>query len=235
MIEEKKELSITEIGHILDLGKGTVHRILATLRSRNFVKQNPETQKYGLGIRAFKTSTAITYDEFLRNTMAPVLQDMMRRCRETVSVSVLEYNVVRYIMRMESDEPLSLRIKTGSRFPAHCTATGKALLASLSDEELKQIYFNKSAFTRMTQNSIGTLPKLMKEVREIRRTDLAEDYEEAFIGVNGVAAPVRDYRQEVLAAVGIAGPKERMTEAKMGEYAELIASAAAKITELLKS
>jgi len=230
MIETGDDLAISEIARRLEFGKGTVHRILSTLKARKFVQQDRETQKYGLGIRALDMGTALKKDDILRNAIMPVLNELARRVRETISASILVSNEVRYIARMESDEPLRLSITAGTHFPAHCSATGKMLLAGLSDDELKRLYRRKSAFMEKTSSSIGSLGELLKAMKQIRQADLAYDYEEAFVGVYGVAAAVRNDRNEIIAAIGIAGPKARMSRAKMKEFAESINKAAIEIS-----
>ena len=74
MIEERQPLSLTEIGKKLNFGKGTVHRILATLRSHRFVRQDPKTLKYGLGIMAAEMCTAIKVEDYIVKIIKPHLK-----------------------------------------------------------------------------------------------------------------------------------------------------------------
>jgi DNA-binding IclR family transcriptional regulator len=233
MILEGRNLALTAIASKSGLGKGTVHRILGTLKSRKFVNQDPDTRKYGLGIRALEMGSAVKKDEILRKAMRPALRELFRQCNETVNAAILEHSEIIYIYRLESEEPLRFSLQVGSRFPAHCTSTGKIMLADLSDQELGRLYENRDDLCKLTEKSIGSFKQLMEEIRDLRQKGLAYDLEETLAGVNCIAAPVRKAGKEVVAAISISGPKERMTKTKMSSFASLITEAAAKISEEL--
>ena len=215
------------------LGKGTVHRILGTLKSRRFVHQDPDTKKYGLGIRALEMGSAVKKDEILRKAMRPALRDLLHQCRETVNAAILEHNEIVYIYRLESEEPLRFSLQVGSRFPAHCTSTGKIMLADLSDQDLCELYGGTDDLGRLTENSIRSFEQFMKEIRDVRQKGLAFDLEETLAGVKCIAAPVRNGKGEVVAAISISGPRERMTKIKMSFFAPLIMEASKKISKEL--
>ena len=215
------------------LGKGTVHRILGTLKSRRFVHQDPDTKKYGLGIRALEMGSAVKKEEILRKAMRPALRELLRLCRETVNAAILEHNEIVYIYRLESEEPLRFSLQVGSRFPAHCTSTGKIMLADLSDQDLYELYGGTEDLGRLTENSIRSFEQFMKEIRDVRQKGLAFDLEETLAGVKCIAAPVRNGKGEVVAAISISGPRERMTRKNMSFFAPLIMEASKKISKEL--
>jgi len=233
MIKERQPLSLTEIGKKLNLGKGTVHRILATLRSQQFVRQDPSTLKYGLGFMAIEMSTALKTEDYIVKIIKPHLKKLSESCPEAISASILEFNEIRYIARFESSEPLRVSIGAGTKFPAHCTATGKVLLSALSNEQLEKIYEDGQNIQTLTKNSIGSLTRLLKELERVRNANLAFDFEEALIGVNCVARPIRDSKKEIFAAVSISGPVGRMTKQKMLEFAELLQATSTEISKEL--
>lgn len=233
MIVEGRDLALTEISTKVGLQKGTVHRILSTMKARKFVQQKPDTKKYGFGIRAFELGSALKKEGFLRNAMMPTLRKLSYQCKEAINASILEYNEVRYIVHLESEELLRFSIREGTRLPAHCTAMGKVLLGSLSDQELKRIYGRKSAFKQLTENSIGSLDQLLEAISEVRKKNLAFDHEETLIGVCCVAAPIRNFKNEVVAAISISGPKERMQREQIKEFSHLLTWATEKISKAL--
>ena len=233
MILERKNLALTDIAVKSGLGKGTVHRMLGTLKSRMFVHQDPDTRKYGLGIRALEMGSAVKKDEILRKAMQPGLRKLLHQCGETVNGAVLEHNEIKYIYRIESEKPLRFSLEVGTRFPAHCTSTGKIMLADLSDQNLNRLYGETERLDKMTENSIGSFEELMEAIRVVRKNGLAFDLEETLIGVNCIAAPIRNSKKEVVAAISISGPKERVTKAKMPSFASLILEASAEISKEL--
>lgn len=233
MIEESRSLSLTEISRKLDFGKGTVHRILDTLRSHQFVRQDPATLKYGLGSLAVQMRNAVRSEDYIVKIIKPHLKKLSESCPEAISASVLEFNEIRYIARFESREPLRVSIGVGTKFPAHCTATGKVLLSDLNNEQLKKLYDGRVNIQKMTKNSIGSFSHLLKELKRVRDQNFALDFEEALIGVNCVARPIRDSKKNVISAISISGPISRMTKKKMLEFAELLSGTGDRISEEL--
>lgn len=235
MTEKGRDVSLTEVAQELNLGKGTIHRIVSTLKARGFADQNPETRKYGLGVRVFEMGSAINKEEFLKKVMKPELLVLSGECKETVSVSLLENGEIRYIARLDSEQVLRVSIREGTRFPAHCTASGKVLLAALSDEALKKLYPPSDRLITSAENSISSFKELMEIIREVRVKEVAADYEEALIGVYCVAAPIKNSKNKTIAAVSISGPKERMTAIRMKELSSMLIVSAGKITRKIKS
>jgi DNA-binding IclR family transcriptional regulator len=233
MIEESQLLSLTEISRRLNFGKGTVHRILDTLRSYQFVRQDPRTLKYGLGPLAVEMRNTTKSEDYIVKIIKPHLKQLSESCPEAISASILEFKEIRYIARFESSEPLRVSIGVGTKFPAHCTATGKVLLSALSNDQLKKMYDGREHIQTLTKNSIGSLTRLLKELKRVRAENLALDFEEALVGVNCVARPIRDSQNEILSAISISGPISRMTKKKMLEFAELLQDTSTRISREL--
>ena len=98
----------------------------------------------------------------------------------------------------------------GSRAPAHCTSVGKALLAYQPPEIVKQVL--DLGLKRYTANTISDPQKLMDELAQIRTRGYAIDDEEIEAGLRCVAAPIRDHSGQVVAAISVAAPVQRMTK-----------------------
>ena len=233
IIDEGRNLSITEICQSLGYGKGTVHRILGTLRDRKFVKQYPETKLYGLGARTLSIGTPSKKENFLRKSMVPFLRELHMKCRETVNAAVNEYNQIRYIFRIESEEMLRISTPAGARFPVHCSATGKIFLSYLSDEDIRRIHGGEDRLKKMTNRSISTVSDLIKTIKIIRKTRIAFDDEEALSGVYCIAAPIVDGKGECLAAISISTPKNRITREKRFQFSEMLILTAGEISSFL--
>jgi IclR family KDG regulon transcriptional repressor len=234
VLDQGRDLSITEISQQLGMGKGTVHRILSTLTARKFFQQNSKTKMYGLGVRTLEIGMAPKREKFLRIAMAPFLVELYEKCRETVNAAVWEYNGIRYIYRVESEEMLRISITAGARFPGYCAATGKMLLSYFSNEEIRQIYSLKNAFRKYTEKTITSVDKLIREIEEVRVNKVAIDDEEALVGVYCVAAPVLNSKGECVAAISISAPINRVTENTSETYAKLVSETARRISSSLR-
>jgi DNA-binding IclR family transcriptional regulator len=233
LIEQDRALSLTEIGHKLGLGKGTVHRILNTLKVRRYVQQHNDTKLYSLGLRTLEIGTLARRDRFLRSVMVPFLRDLSVICKETVNAAVLEYNEIHYIFRLESEEMLRISAPLGVRFPAHCTATGKVMLSYRTDDDIRRIYARKNALKQATERSLDSVDALIQEIEQVRINKVAVDDEETIAGVYCVAAPIISAKGQCVAAISISAPKNRVTDEKSVDFMKMVSRTAGQISKSL--
>jgi len=234
VLDQGRDLSITEISQKLGMGKGTVHRILSTLKARKFFQQDSKTKMYGLGVRTLEIGMAPKRERFLRKAMAPFLMDLYETCKETVNAAVWEYNEIRYIYRLESEEMLRISTTAGARFPGYCAATGKILLSYFSNQDIRQIYGRKKALKKYTERSISSVDALIQEIERVRVNKVAVDDEETLVGVYCVAAPILNSKGECVAAISISAPKNRVAANTGVTFAKLVSETARKISSSLR-
>jgi DNA-binding IclR family transcriptional regulator len=231
MAVEKRELTLTEIAQGLKMGKGTVHRFLNTLKTRKFIQQDAGTKKYGFGIRAFDLGTSVRKETHLKSILLPKLRHVAAECRESANAAVLEYDEIVYIIHLESEETLRFFTHEGIRLPAHCTAMGKILLSSLPTEALARMFSDAERLKGRTKYSISSFEQLMKTLAEVRKKGLAYDREECYLGICCLAAPIRDYKNDVIAAISISAPKIRMGKERIAELGKLLQRSAEEISK----
>ena len=130
-LSRDEQLGPSELGRRLGLGKSTVHRLLVTLTAEGLLEQDPRTGGYRLGIVMFELGEAVRVHMDLHAAAAPVLAMLRGQTRETAQVGVLDRGEVVYVDRLESSYTLRLFTETGRRVPAHCSSSGKVLLAFL--------------------------------------------------------------------------------------------------------
>lgn len=233
VINQRRDLSITEIGQKLGMGKGTVHRVLSTLAARKFIHQNSKTKMYGLGVRTLEIGMDSKRERFLRIAMAPFLMKLYETCGETVNVAVWDYNAIRYIYRLECEELLRISTPAGARFPGYCCATGKILLSYFNNEDIRHIYSLDKFLKKYTPNTISSVDELIREIEKVRVRKVAVDNEEALAGVYCVAAPILNSKGECVAAISISSPKNRVTANKSDTLKKLVSETARKISSSL--
>jgi DNA-binding IclR family transcriptional regulator len=233
MLDDSRDFSITEISQKLGMGKGTVHRIITTLTAHNFMQQDSKTKLYGFGVRTLEIGSPSQKEKYLRKTLAPFLMDCHEKCGETVNATVWEYNEMRYIYRLESQEMLRIAAPYGHRFPGYCSATGKIFLSYLSNEDIRQIYGSKNALKKLTERTVDSMEDLIFDIERVRVKKVAIDDEEAIWGVYCVAAPVLNSKGECVAAVSISAPKNRVSNDISEKFIKLISETARKITKVL--
>jgi len=207
----EQEMGISEISKKLNIGLSTVHRILTTLKTRDYIIQNQKTTKYRLGIKLFALGCGVQGIKNLIKLTKPHLKYLSQITNETSNLAILEGKEVIYLDTIESLEVLRTEIIPGTRTPAHCASLGKVLLAFLSGSEFNNLYKSNEPIISLTSNSISSLGELKKYLKKVKEQGYAIDREEYKIGINCIAAPILSRDREAIAAISITGPSSRFT------------------------
>ncbi len=227
------ETGISVLSSQLKLGKSTVFRLLATLKSKGYVKQNPQNEKYSLGLKFAHLGSAVIAKLNLIDVAHPFLQQLSRQYDETTHLVILDGDEGVFVDRVSSSvNTLQMQSSVGSRMPAYCTATGKLLLAFNHSDDLDQ-YLGRVQFVRFTHNTITSREALRAELMQIRADGYSEDREEKEVGLFCYAAPVRDNTGQIVAACSISGPGFRIKE-KRPELIDAIRQTAETISAAIR-
>ena len=208
----KSELGVSEIGPAVKLANGTAHRLLATLVHRGYARQNPETRKYALGIKAL--ALAINVREQLGPMARPFLRELTEISRESSNLAALDRNSVVYIEQVPAPRLVRMFTEPGNRVPPHSSGTGKVLLAYQSEETIDSIT-RQTGLPRFTPHTITDAEQLKSELEGIRQQGYAVDSEEMEEGVRCLAAPVFGPDGSILAAMSVSGPAGRLDEDRL--------------------
>ncbi len=187
----------------------SVHRILSTLTDEGLLEQDPKTSRYRLGLALFDLAAAVPSQRTLHEAVLLPMTDLRNITGETVQVGVLDGRQVVYVERLDSPNTLRMFTELGRRNDAHCTGSGKALLAFLGSEQLDKL-LKGWTLPEQTMHTITTHQALVDELHVIRTAGFAENREESEIGVVSIAAPIRDDAGTTVAAMSVAGPAGRM-------------------------
>ncbi|MDT0346228.1 IclR family transcriptional regulator [Streptomyces litchfieldiae] len=226
-------LSAPEITRRLQLPRTTVHELVTTLAARSYLVPVPEQPgRYRLGVRTYQLGSRYAEQLDLAAEGQQVARAVAETCGETVHVAVLENADVIYIAKVDSTHAVRMVSAAGRRLPAHCTAVGKMLLASLSPEELDE-RLPAGELPAMTPNSITSPTALRRTLAEVRERGLASEQRESNPDVSCVAAPVRDRAGRVVAALSISVPMIRWSPERQDELADLAVKGAGQLSERL--
>jgi len=214
--DKEKEMSITEIGKELHMGISTVHRILTTLKCRNYIVQNRQTSKYMLGAKLFILGYKVQNTKNLIKVAMPFLQRLSTYTNETINFAILEGREVICLYKIESKEMLRAGIELGAKIPAHCTSLGKILLAFLPEHEFMMLYSNNNEkLPTFTPNTISSVEELKKCLKKIKKQGYAIDEEEFKIGVNCLGVAIINNESKEIASISISGPRLRFNLSKI--------------------
>ncbi len=228
---DEEELSANEIAKRIGVSRSTAFRFMVTLENRGFVTKTAYG-KYRLGLNMFSLGM-IAYNRMeLVSLVHPYLTEMAESSGETCHASILDDGVhVMFIDRVLGTSFLKMDTAIGFRLYAHCTATGKAILAFQPEQTTGQ-YLRRASFEPVTQHSIRSAQELRRILDNIRRDGYACDNEEAEPGLTCYAVPLLDSRGHAYAAISISGPTTRM-EANRSRHLRRLSEAAAKISRTI--
>lgn len=222
-------MGVSEIAMALQLQKSNVHRLLKTMEKLGYVRQRPDLL-YESTLRVWELGTKIIERIDVRAIARSELVALAKESGESVHLSKLESHEVLYLDKIDSDNPVRAYTQVGGRAPCYCTATGKAQLAFLPDAEIAAI---AKKLPRYTPRTISNGSALRKELEDIREQGFAVNNGEWRAHVSGLAAPVLDHRGEVIAAIGISGPIERLKPKVLRNFAPAVMATAARASRAL--
>jgi IclR family acetate operon transcriptional repressor len=227
-----RQLGVTELSARLGLGKSTVHRLLATLAEERLLERDAVSGRYRLGLGIYELGAVVTAHVDLHEAAMPALVSLRQRTGETVQVAVLDGLEAVYVERLDSPHTLRIFSRVGHRLPAHCTSSGKVLLAGLPAQTL-DARLRQWQPVRMTPRTITDEQVLRAELRMIAQRGWAENIEEGEPGVASVGAPIRGIDGGVTAAISVAGPIARVKGASLRRFSGAVVDAASVISRRL--
>ena len=163
------------------------------------------------------------------NLATPILEELSRETGESAHFSVRMGDAVVVIARRDGPGAFQLTDRVGVVRPAHCTALGKVILASLSDDQLDR-FLKRSELKPSTEKSITKVPVLRREIELVRRTGIAFDEGEFNLEVRCVAVPVRNFTGQIIGALGISAPVWRLTLQMLQARAKVVQAAADRLS-----
>lgn len=226
------DLGVSEISRALGLKKATAHRLLASLRQRNMVTQDPTTRRYRLGGKLWELGTVATSHVDWVARVKPFLEELTASTGETSHLAVLSDGEVLYIEKVEGSHSLRMPSQAGRRLPFHCTGIGKALVAYYPDDVLEGLVARRG-LTKFTRNTLTDLTALREDLARTRERGFSIDNEEIEEGLACVGAAIRDHTGHVVAAVSVAGPSSRLRVNETPGPAAVVLRAARSISEAL--
>ncbi|WP_328584123.1 IclR family transcriptional regulator [Streptomyces sp. NBC_00370] len=219
-------LTAPDVIRRLGLPRTTVHELLTTLAARSYLVALPDQPgRYRLGVRTYQLGSRYAEQLDLAAEGQQVAREVAETCDETVHVAVLEDTDVIYIAKVDSTHAVRMVSAAGRRLPAHCTSVGKMLLAMLPRTELEARLAGRE-LAAMTPGSLTDPAALRAELDRVRERGTAVEHRESNPDVSCVAAPVRDSRGRVVAALSISVPMIRWSDERESELAQLASNGA---------
>lgn len=227
LVRRGEPCGVSDLAAELGISKSNAHRLLNTLLETGFAQT--DNGRYKASLKTWELGTLVIGSYDVRDLARPAMTRLVRETAEGVRLTVLDPSrlEVVYIDTIDSPQDVRTFSEVGARAPAHCTSSGKVLLAFQGDDFVKHAFRRMKAYTERT---ITNPTALMRELKRVRAEGYAVNNREYSPQVSGVAAPIFDRTGQVVAALSIAAPAERMRPAVLKRTIAILRDAAASVT-----
>ena len=222
------ERGVSEIAQATGLHKATAHRIIMTLLNCGFLERTADGERVRLGLRLVELGLGALRDLDFRRAAFPYMQQLVERFDETCDLGIFDRGRVLYVEVVHSEHSLTVAARIGRHLPVHCTASGRVFLAFLPPEVVEPIL--SAPLLVCTEKTITSPAQLREELEATRQRGYGLDDEEFEVGIRAVSAPIWDIDGNVIAALSMPGPTNRMSPERIPEIAQALIEAARAIS-----
>ena len=225
--------SLASLSRRLQLPRSSTLALCNTLVETDMLVRNPDGT-YRMGPHVLELSRSFLGQTDLHSEFERVASVLNVLPEQTVVCAVLRDADVVYIGRRSGTYPLGISYEIGMRLPAHCTASGLAMLSTQSDAEVEARYAEEAeshGLVTLTAKSISSLPELHDRLEEVRQRGYAVDNEETAIGMLCIGAAVRDVTDAAVGAVAVSMAKAAIQEREIPSAAADLQRLAVEISK----
>lgn len=232
--DHRNGIGLQDLTNAVGLHRSTTFHLAKTMLALGLLRQDSDDKRYRIGSRLFSLASGALDEIQLCEIAAPVLQELATETGETSHLAVWTRvgREVAIIERCEATATIRLSERVGATRPAYATAIGKVMLAGLSGENLGNA-IESMDLAPVTRRTITGRDQLQEEIAAVRSQGYAFDDGEFDIDVRCLAAPVRDFRGNTVAAVGFSSPVWRFDDKQIDRLSVLTRSAALKVADRL--
>jgi IclR family pca regulon transcriptional regulator len=196
-------MTLSDVARRTGLTRATARRFLHTLVQLDYMQT--DGRHFWLRPRILDLGYAYLSSLSLPDIAAPHLKELSEEIHESSSISVLDGTDVVYVARIPARRIMSVRITVGTRFPAYVTSMGRAILAGLPREEVRDI-LDRTELVQLTPHTVTDPDELLATIEDVRRLGYALVDQELEVGLRSIAVPITDATGRVVAAANVSVP-----------------------------
>ncbi len=231
-LSERNETGISELSVRLAMPKATVYRFLQTMKTLGYVRQEVDSERYGLAMRMYELGAkALQYPDLVE-IAKPHMQRLSDATGETVHLGSLIDSEIIYVHKVDSRHMLGMYSRVGRRAPLHCTAIGKVLMAWESPARRDAI-LKGCDFQRFREKTITNREAFQAELERTHAQGFGQDREEFDDHIRCAAIPIFDRLNQVVAGLSVSFPTFRYDEAREPELVAMLRDASRDISRQL--
>lgn len=201
--QSPRGLTLAEIQKLLDMPKSSAFDIVQTLLASNMIAPHHfDPKRYVIGIKSFIIGNS--YESDLIKVSKPHLKILAEELGKTVFLGVEKDGEVIYLDKYEPKSTIITTAVLGTRNPAHCTALGKSILSTYSNEKVLEILKQKG-MPAVTKYTITDVLEYLKELEKVRERGYSVDNREMEERMLCIASPIFDSTGHVVGAISASG------------------------------
>ena len=232
--DNREGIGLLDLSNAVGLHRSTTFHLAKTMVSLGLLRQKEGDKRYRVGRRLFSLASG-SFDEIeLIDIAFPVLEELSEQVEESSHLAVRTGfgTEIAIISRCDTSATIRLTERVGATRPAYATAIGKVLLAGLKPDQLVTAIADMD-MDMITRRTIASKEQLAQEIADVAENGFAFDDGEYDIDVRCLAAPVVDFRNQTVAAIGFSSPVWRFDERQIGTLSQKVIASANKLSQLL--
>jgi IclR family acetate operon transcriptional repressor len=223
------ESRLTDIARVTELPVSTTHRILQELVAAGWAREG-SGRTYSLGARLLSLPARSSGHEELARVARPILRELSVRTGRTVHLALLEGDEAVYVDKIEGRQAYAMKSRVGASIPLHCTAIGKALLAAMTDDEVRA-FAARTGLPRQTERTITRPGDLLKHLATVRSRGYSVDDEENETHTRCIGAVIVNHRGDPIGGVSVSSLVFDLTGAQVRSLAPQVVEAARHVSD----
>lgn len=206
----RRTMTLAEVAAATDITKSSAQRMVFTLEQLGYVRKHPQTRRYQLTPRVMEIGFNYLAADPLIDVANPFLSELTKVTTETSNLTEPDGLDMVYVARFVSAQFVPVHMPVGSRIPMYCTASGRAYLSALPEEEALAL-ITQSDRVAHTAHTRTEVEDILEALRQARLLGYASNNEELFLGDMTLAAPVMGSHGRPIASVHLVAPTSRWT------------------------
>jgi IclR family KDG regulon transcriptional repressor len=228
----QRGLTLSELSRKLSIPKSTTHYLIHTLVTRGYIQRGVDGRHYVLGLKFSNVASASMAELNLRTMATPYLRQMAARLNLTSTATVLRGAEGVIIARIESLQDTGGGAWIGRHVDLHCTAQGKALISTLTEEHLDRLFAGRE-LAHYTSKTISSLAALKINLTQVRANGFALNDEEQVFGLRAIGVPVIDPIGAVVASIAVRGSTAQIPPSRVPQIARDVMRVARDLSQEL--
>jgi DNA-binding IclR family transcriptional regulator len=211
---------VNEVAEYLDKSPSTVHRHLNTLLENDYATKRGDI--YLLGMRFLTVGGTVQNRDPAFQMARTKVKELAEQTGERAQFLVEEHGYRIYVHTETGEQAVETDSQIGKRGPLHCSAAGKSILSKLPEAYIEEVFPNKE-LPAVTPNTLTDWEELMAELKTIRETEIAYNFEESTEGLNAIGTAITSPNEQVIGGLSISGPAHRLKGERLEtEMADLL-------------